>query len=222
MPTQEQIKLRKRLRWACRAVVLLATAGSIYSNSLNSNWADWVSVFEDALPPVAMFLSFELATRIPLDPEASWVFRWLIPGAATLIASGSAWFSYWNQLSAFKQHTYGNDWKHTQIAYGLPILIDLTMVVAALKLLDLNRQLQKLENLALIEQVKEERANDPDRPKVTRARKKSTKRDSVVKYLTKYPNLTQAEIAAKAGASLSLVSQTKRDLANARKELVDA
>jgi hypothetical protein len=82
----------KRVRWAVRATLLLGVAGSVAANILHAN-PNPISQTIAAWPPVALLLTVELISRVPI--------HWLSLAAArlsatTAIAGIAAWISYWH------------------------------------------------------------------------------------------------------------------------------
>ncbi|MFD0520624.1 hypothetical protein [Paractinoplanes durhamensis] len=82
----------RRVRWAVRATLLLGVAASVVANVLHA-LDNPISQAIAAWPPLALLLTVELISRVPVHR------RWL--AAARLIATATiagiaAWVSYWH------------------------------------------------------------------------------------------------------------------------------
>lgn len=201
---QKKISRMKRIVWFCRMVVAGSTGISIWGNALHANWADGISIAICVLPPFFMFLGFELTTRAPLRTDVHWFRKWPRPIATVGITAANGWLSYWHQRDAFVLHT------DFQTASILPVLIDLTMIVALVTLIDMNERLRQLEStLAAEDVVINQPAGEGAQP--VRARRTRSKTARVVRALNDHPELSVKDLAKKLQVSESLVSTVRRD-----------
>lgn len=186
------LKLRKigQLKWACRAIVALATATSVWANSLTAQH-NTASVVIMVIAPLIVMATFELVSRIPL--RGSWILKFIRPTTTAALMAGAAYLSYWHQRDAFLR--YSDD---LNTAYILPGLIDGLMVVAAVSLIELNAHCEELEARQAGLAVVITKANAPIQ--ATKVRVLSGK-ERVAEILAKYPDMAVKEIAAKANVS---------------------
>jgi DNA-binding CsgD family transcriptional regulator len=205
MSVQDKIDKLSRIRWACRGVIAFATGVSIWGNYLSAHPNDWISRVAEVLPPLFLFGLLELMTRIPIPPGYRWYHykRWGRPVALVALAGGSILLSYINQYHAFAPHT-------SQLsATMLPGIIDATMIVALISLIELNDQVRVLDAMVTADALTESKKADPN---AAPRRRSKTKTEKIVKLLGTHPELPDAEVAKRAGASVSLVYATRRDL----------
>ena len=138
----------QHLRWFCRVVVIFATSMSVWANWLHSDKNQW-AITINVMPPLLVLGGYEIIARVPgwENPYYGkhW-WWWLHPrGWITTIAMGGitgigAWLSYFHQKDAFL--TYAKD---ASTAMLLPLAIDGLMIIASIKVLDLNARIEKLE-----------------------------------------------------------------------------
>src|SRR5690606_6491923 len=83
-----------RVRWAVRAVLALGVAASVTANVLHAQ-PNPISQTIAAWPPVALLLTVELISRVPVHRRALAAVRL---AATTLIAGIAAWVSYWHMV----------------------------------------------------------------------------------------------------------------------------
>lgn len=168
------------------------------------------------MPPLILFLAFELISRIPLASDVSWVLRWARPSAATVITGIAAWLSYWQQRDAVYRYTGSS-----QDAALLPLGVDGLIVVAAVSLIELNRRLRTLDSI----QVGQGLRLVPGTGSTVTLKglqeecplSEMSKRDRIVVLAQRHPDWSIRQVATKAGASYnyahSLVSKLRgRDL----------
>lgn len=130
-----------RLRWAVRGVLLLGIAASVVANILHA--ADNpISRTISAWPPLALLLTVELISRIPIHSRRLAVAR---VAATTTIAGIAAWVSYWHMVEVAKK--YGE----TDAApYLLPISVDGLIVVASICLVELSDRAKQLSERVIV------------------------------------------------------------------------
>lgn len=214
-PLAKKIAEMKHVRWVCRFVVLLVTAMSIGGNSINADWGDWISVAIDVSPPILVWGGFEIITRAPLR-SGPWysVKRMARPVAASLITLISMVLSYFNQHSAFAKHTNPDTLTGILTPYMLPLAIDLLMVIAMITLVDLNLSIKELVVLQEAGTVQEARRAESQAvaPVQARSPRKQTKTEKVVKHITKFPEMTNSDIARALGVSASHVGNVRKGM----------
>jgi hypothetical protein len=118
----------KRLRWAVRLVLALGVAASVAANILHAD-PHPISQTIAAWPPLALLLTIELVSRIPVHRRVLAVVRVL---ATTGIASIAAWISYWHMAATASR------WGESgSSAYLLPLTVDGLIVVASVSRVEL-------------------------------------------------------------------------------------
>jgi hypothetical protein len=130
------IKSLKRLRWAVRIVLALGVAASIAANILHAR-PNPISQTISAWPPVALLLTVELVSRIPVG--RIWLAIIRISATAT-IAGIAGWVSYWHMASVASH--YGES---DTSAYLLPFTVDGLIVVASVCLVELSARLRAVD-----------------------------------------------------------------------------
>ena len=126
----------KRIRWAVRATVFVGVAASTTANVLHA-LPNPISQAIAAWPPVALLLTVELTSRIPMHRRSLAAVRVL---ATAIIAGIAAWVSYWHMSSVAAR--FGEVEHATQ--YLLPISVDGLIVVASVSLVELSGKIRQL------------------------------------------------------------------------------
>jgi hypothetical protein len=149
----------RRIRWAVRATLTFGVAASVAANILHAR-NNPISETIAAWPPLALLLTIELVSRVP-------VHRFLLAAPrvlATVVISGiAAWVSYWHMAGVTAR--YGETGASP---YLLPISVDGLIVVASVSLVELAARIRTLEDppLTLPGQstvVTSQQASDVDR-----------------------------------------------------------
>lgn len=117
-----------RIRWAVRATLFLGVAASIAANVLHAD-KNIISQVISAWPPLALLLTVELTSRIPMHRPLLATIRVL---ATAVIAGIAAWVSYWHMQDVAVRYGESN-----VSAYLLPISVDGLIVVASVSLVEL-------------------------------------------------------------------------------------
>jgi len=118
----------RRIRWAVRATLVLGVAASIAANVLHA--ADNpISQAIAAWPPLALLLTVELISRVPVHQRNLAVLRFI---ATTAIAGIAAWVSYWHMAGVAAR--YGETGASP---FLLPVSVDGLIVVASISLVEL-------------------------------------------------------------------------------------
>lgn len=126
----------RRIRWAVRATLTLGVAASVAANVLHAD-PNPISQAISAWPPLALLLTVELISRVPVHRRALAATR-LVATAA--IAGIAAWVSYWHMVAVTAR--YGETGASP---YLLPISVDGLIVVASISLVELAGRIRALE-----------------------------------------------------------------------------
>ncbi len=118
----------RRVRWAVRATLTFGVAASVAANILHAD-PNPVSQTIAAWPPLALLLTVELVSRVPVHRRSLAYVRVL----ATMVISGiAAWVSYWHMAGVADR--YGETGASP---YLLPVSVDGLIVVASISLVEL-------------------------------------------------------------------------------------
>src|SRR3954468_3739448 len=129
----------RRVRWAVRATLLLRVAASAVAN-VPPPLANPISQAIAAWPPLALLLTVELISRVPVHR------RWLAYArlvATATIAGIAAWVSYWHMAGVAAR--YGETGASP---YLLPLSVDGLIVVASICLVELGGRIAAVEGAA--------------------------------------------------------------------------
>ncbi|XVU24003.1 DUF2637 domain-containing protein [Actinoplanes sp. CA-054009] len=131
----------RRVRWAVRATLLLGVAASVVANVLHA-LDNPISQAIAAWPPLALLLTVELISRVPVHRKLLAAARFI---ATALIAGIAAWVSYWHMVGVAAR--YGETGASP---YLLPLSVDGLIVVASICLVELGGRISTLERAATI------------------------------------------------------------------------
>jgi ribosome-binding protein aMBF1 (putative translation factor) len=131
----------RRVRWAVRATLLLGVAASVAANILHAE-PNPVSQVIAAWPPLALLLTVELISRVPVHRRSLAVVRL---AATTTIAGIAAWVSYWHMAGVASR--YGETGASP---YLLPLSVDGLVIVASVSLVELAGRIRQTET-AMVE-----------------------------------------------------------------------
>jgi hypothetical protein len=126
----------RRIRWAVRAALMLGVAASVAANVLHAQ-PNIISQVISAWPPLALLLTVELTSRIPMHRPSLAALRVF---ATITIAGIAAWVSYW--------HMQGVAMKFGETetsSYLLPLSVDGLIVVASVSLVELAGRIRVAE-----------------------------------------------------------------------------
>jgi Protein of unknown function (DUF2637) len=126
----------RRVRWAVRATLVLGVAASVVANILHA-LDNPISQAIAAWPPLALLLTVELISRVPVH-RRSLAFARLV--ATATIAGIAAWVSYWHMAGVAAR--YGETGASP---YLLPLSVDGLIVVASICLVELGGRIASLE-----------------------------------------------------------------------------
>lgn len=139
------LKQLRRLRWIVLAAVLLGIAASIAMNVLHAP-DNLAAQLVSAGPPLAVFVSLELISRIPSTSRG---LSWARVVGAAVVALGAAAISYWQQRSAVIDLGF-QPWEATI----WPTIIDGSMIVASVSLVEVVRKIRQLAEPAPTAQLR--------------------------------------------------------------------
>ena len=123
----------KRIRWAVRATLMLGVAASVAANVLHAR-PEIISQVISAWPPLALLLTVELTSRIPMHKPVLAGIRVL---ATATIAGIAAWVSYWHMVGVALR--YGEE---PGAAHLIPLTVDGLVVVAWVCLVELGGRIR--------------------------------------------------------------------------------
>ncbi|MGW5557606.1 DUF2637 domain-containing protein [Micromonospora sp. NPDC003944] len=126
----------QRMQWAVRATLTLGVAASVTANILHAQ-TNPISQAIAAWPPLALLITVELVTRVPVHRRALGVLRVI---AASAIAGIAAWISYHHMVGVVAQ--YGET---GSVPYLLPLSVDGLIIVASVSLVELAARRRELE-----------------------------------------------------------------------------
>ncbi len=129
MPTpQHLLPQLRRVRWAVRLTLVLGVAASVAANVLHAR-PDPVAQIIAAWPPLALLLTVELISRVPVHRRVLAAARLV---ATTAIAGIAAWVSYWHMAGVASR--YG---EQGASPFLLPLSVDGLVIVASVSLVEL-------------------------------------------------------------------------------------
>lgn len=126
----------RRIRWAVRAALALGVAASVAANVLHAE-PTVVGRAIAAWPPLALLLTIELITRVPVHHPALARVRWI---ATTAISGIAAWVSYWHMVDVAVR--YGET---SASAHLIPLSVDGLVIVASVCLVELAGRIRQTE-----------------------------------------------------------------------------
>jgi hypothetical protein len=118
----------RRLQWAVRATLTLGVAASVTANILHAR-PNPISQAIAAWPPLALLITVELVSRIPIYRKSLGAVRVI---ATAAIAGIAAWVSYHHMAAVVAR--YGET---GTVPYLLPLSVDGLIVIASVTLVEL-------------------------------------------------------------------------------------
>jgi len=153
----------RRLRWGVRGTLVLGVAASVTANILHAR-DNPISQAIAAWPPLALLLTVELISRVPIHTKALASVRLF---ATAVIAGIAAWVSYWHMAAVAAR--YGET---STSPYLLPLSVDGLIVVASICLVELTARITDVEQPGLAvrpatlptarEEIADQRGYEPD------------------------------------------------------------
>ena len=123
-----------RVRSAVRAILVLGVAASVTANVLHAE-PSLVGRSIAAWPPVALLLTIELISRVPVHRWPLALLRMATTGAVAGIA---AWVSYWHMVDVAMTHG-----EQPVSAHLVPVSVDGLVVVASVCLVEIDARLRR-------------------------------------------------------------------------------
>ncbi|MEV4708890.1 DUF2637 domain-containing protein [Actinoplanes sp. NPDC049316] len=218
----------RRIRWGVRAVLMLGVAASVVANVLHAI-PNPISQSIAAWPPLALLLTVELISRIPVHSRALGAARVV---ATTVIAGIAAWVSYWHMAGVASR--YGET---GAAPYLIPISVDGLIVVASICLVELGGRIRTADTTTGVDHdgplmvrldypapigpmpapgrvvdhedqaVPDPVQAAPERTRAARVRRRLTAAERITAAHSKNPDATHHEIAAAARVSLTSVKR---------------
>jgi Protein of unknown function (DUF2637) len=145
----------RRVRWAVRATLTFGVLASVAANILHAR-QNPISQTIAAWPPLALLLTVELVSRVPVH---RWVLATCRVLATVAIAGIAAWVSYWHMAGVASR--YGETGTSP---FLLPVSVDGLIVVASICLVELAGRIRHEE--ATIVQRQSTRVAAPVAPAV--------------------------------------------------------
>ncbi|MEU1813495.1 DUF2637 domain-containing protein [Micromonospora aurantiaca (nom. illeg.)] len=145
----------QRMQWAVRATLVLGVAASVTANILHAQ-PNPISQTIAAWPPLALLITVELVTRIPVDRRALGIIRIV---AASAIAAIAAWISYHHMVGVVAR--YGET---GTVPYLLPLSVDGLIIVASVSLVELAARRREAEHPPRVVAAQTPPAPSPGQP----------------------------------------------------------
>jgi DNA-binding transcriptional ArsR family regulator len=194
-----------RIRWGVRGALLLGVATSVAANVLHAQ-PNPISQAIAAWPPLALLLTVELISRIPVHQRTLAVVRL---AATAFIAAIAAWVSYWHMAGVAAR--YGET---GAAPYLIPLSVDGLVVVASVCLVELAGRISALAaGPVTVADTSPDTAADtvaaiagpPDRtPAADGPKRPPRRRDTataVARLRSRHPDLPTREIARRLGVT---------------------
>jgi hypothetical protein len=191
----------RRLRWAVRGVLVLGVAASITANVLHAE-PNTVSQVIAGWPPLALLITIELVSRVPVHRRALAIVR---RGGTTAIALIAAWVSYWHMAGVASR--YG---EHGASPFLLPLSVDGLVVIASVSLVELAGRIRNEVPEPVAEQpepVADDMTSDPTPEPASKVNPNHPTAVKIRKLRARFPDLPQEEIAPKASVRIRTVSR---------------
>jgi hypothetical protein len=129
----------RRLQWAVRGALTLGVAASVTANILHAR-PNPISQAIAAWPPLALLLTVELVSRVPVYRRSFGAVRLI---ATACISAIAAWVSYWHMAGVASR--YGETGTSP---YLLPLSVDGLIVVASISLMELSNRIRDTRQAA--------------------------------------------------------------------------
>jgi hypothetical protein len=133
----------RRFQWAVRATLTIGVAASVCANVLHAR-DNPISQAIAAWPPLALLLTVELVSRVPVHRQ---LLAFARIGGTAVIAGIAAYVSYFHMAAVVSR--YG---EHQPNPYLLPLSVDGLIVVASVSLVELSGRVRAALEHAALEQ----------------------------------------------------------------------
>jgi hypothetical protein len=193
--TPDELSLH-RLQWAVRGALALGVAASVTANVLHAQ-PSAVGRAIAAWPPLALLLTIELISRVPV--HRPWLSA-LRMATTAIVAGIAAWVSYWHMVSVTAR--YGET---SSSAHLIPLSVDGLVIVASVCLVEIGARRRDTAPVAVVDTTTDQADTDTGKSKETAAGGRRTPRPStaatVARLRAKHPDWTTGQIARRAGVS---------------------
>lgn len=150
-----------RVRWWVRLILWLGILVSVVANVLHA-LPNPISQAIAAWPPLALFLTVELISRVPVNRRR---LAFLRLASTALIAGIAAWVSYWHMRGVAER--YGETGAS---GYLIPLTVDGLIVAASVCLVEVGGRITELaERLAAEAEAAERKAAEAEARAIARA-----------------------------------------------------
>lgn len=196
MGAKDQTKLRTGRMW-CRSILALGIGASLAANIAAAD-PSVIGRVVAAWSPVALLLTVELITRVPIA-RGSWLSKTRVAAAGAL-AGIAAWVSYWHMVEVATAHGEG-----TVAAHLLPLSVDGLVIVSAVSLAEIGSRITDRPARRQPPATTSEPVTKPETPA------SSTIGDLVRQLTAEHAEWTQQQVAAAAGCSERTVRRHMND-----------
>ncbi|MEU7868037.1 DUF2637 domain-containing protein [Dactylosporangium sp. NPDC049140] len=174
-----------RVRWGVRAALVLGVATSVAANILHAD-PNPISQAISAWPPLALLLTVELISRVPVHRRSLAAVRLT---ATAGIAGIAAWVSYTHMAGVAAR--YG---EQGLAPYLIPLSVDGVVVVASVCLVELAGRMQDVPP-----DIAPDTAPDIERTP-PKPRKQNTA-SAIARLRERHPDMSAADIARRVGVT---------------------
>lgn len=180
----------RRVRWGVRAALVLGVATSVAANVLHAN-PNPISQAIAAWPPLALLLTVELISRVPVHRRSLAAVRFAATASIAMIA---AYVSYLHMVGVAAR--YG---EHGAAPYLIPLSVDGLVVIASVCLVEIAGRFRVLDQPDTKADIVPDTAPDTAAPSVP-PRKRNTAA-AVAKLRARYPDMPTTDIARRLGVT---------------------
>ncbi|WP_433051143.1 DUF2637 domain-containing protein [Dactylosporangium sp. CS-033363] len=182
------------VRWGVRGALVLGVATSVAANILHAD-PNPISQAISAWPPLALLLTVELISRVPVHRPSLAAVRLT---ATACIAGIAAWVSYTHMAGVAAR--YG---EQGLAPYLIPLSVDGVVVVASVCLVELAGRMRAAPTESEPEPLPADVAPDTD-PDIEQTPPKPRKRDTasaIARLRERHPDMSAADIARRVGVT---------------------
>lgn len=176
-----------RVRWGVRGALVLGVATSVAANVLHAD-PNPISQAIAAWPPLALLLTVELISRVPVHRPSLAAVRLT---ATACIAGIAAWVSYTHMAGVAAR--YG---ERGLAPYLIPLSVDGVVVVASVCLVELAGRLRT----AAPPEPDTTPDSSPDTKRTPAVRKKDTA-TAIARLRARHPDMSATDIARRVGVT---------------------
>jgi hypothetical protein len=188
----------RRVRWGVRAALVLGVATSVAANVLHAN-PNPISQAIAAWPPLALLLTVELISRVPVHRRTLAVVRLT---ATAFIAAIAAYVSYHHMVGVAAR--YGEE---GAAPYLIPLSVDGLVIVASVCLVEIAGRLRVVEQPDIPADTTPDTAPDsaappvPENERKPRRKTRPTTAAAVAKLRARHPDMATTDIARRLGVT---------------------